>query len=138
MLEANIASQIDVDENINQFCSYFCFISPVAVILHFKDGIKSIAPTILEKPCCFKKFFVKREEQYTLNQLRGVLKYIRSVEGSTDFECEEDAILEVELFLVSLENSESAIKVGFLQFCAVVDRIPILGFTKSIEVFFTR
>ena len=55
-----------------------------------------------------------------------------------DFEREEDAILEVELFLVSLENSESTIKVsGFFQFCAVVDHIPILGFTKPIEVFFT-
>ena len=102
MLEANIVPQIVIDENINQFCSYFCFISPAAAILDFKDGIKS---TILEKPCCFKKFFVKREEQCTLNQLRGVLKYIRSVEGSIDFERKEDAILEAELFLVSLENS---------------------------------
>ena len=47
-------------------------------------------------------------------------------------------MLEVELFLVSLENSESTIKVGdFLQFCAAVDRIPMLGFAKPIEVFFT-
>ena len=66
------------------------------------------------------------------------MKYIHSVEGSIDFEREEDAMLEVELFLVSLKNSESTIKVGdFLQFCAAVDRIPILGFTKPIEVFFT-
>ena len=138
MLEANIVPQIDVDENINQFCSYFRFTLPAAAILDSKDGIKSIAPTILKKPCCFKKFFAKREEQCTLNQLRGVLKYICSVEGSIDFEREEDAILEVELFLVSLENSESTIKVSdFFQFCAMVDRIPILGFTKPIEVFFT-
>ena len=81
MLEANIVPQIDVDENINQFCSYFHFTLPAAAILDSKDGIKSIAPTILEKHCCFKKFFAKREEQCTLNQLRGVLKYICSVEG---------------------------------------------------------
>ena len=59
-------------------------------------------------------------------------------EGSIDFEREEDAILDVELFLVSLENSESTIKAGdFLQFCVAVDHITILGFTKPIEVFFT-
>ena len=131
MLEANIFPQIDVDENINQFCSYFCFISPAAAILDFKDGIKSIAPTILEKTCCFKKFFAKREEQCTLNQLRGVLKHIRSVERSIDFESEEDATLEVKLFSVALESSESTIRVGdFHQFCAAMDRIPMLGFTN--------
>ena len=83
---------------------------------------------------------MKREKQCTLNQLLGLLKYICSVEGSIDFECKckENAILEVELFLVSLENSESTIKVGdFLQFCAAVDRIPISEFIKPIEVFFT-
>ena len=137
-MQANIVPQIDVNENINQFCSYFCFILPAAAILDFKDGIKSIAPTILKRPCYFKKFFIKREEQSTLNQLRGVLKYIRSVEGPIDFGREEDAIPEVELFLVSLENSESAIKVrDYLQFCVALDRIPILGFTKPIEVFLT-
>ena len=62
MLEVNIVPQIDPDENINQFYLYFRFISPVAAILDFKDGIKSIAPTILEKPCYFKKFFAKREK----------------------------------------------------------------------------
>ena len=89
MLEANIVPQIDVHKNINQLCSYFCFILPAAAILDFKDGIKSIALTILEKPCCFKKFFAKREEQCTLNQLRGVLKYIRSAEGSIDFDAKK-------------------------------------------------
>ena len=135
MFEANIVPQIDADESINQFYSYFCIVSPVATILDFKDGIKSVTPTTLEKPCYFKKFFAKREKQCTLNQRRGVLKYIRLVEGSIDFEREEDAKLEVDSFLVSQENSESSIKVGvFLKYCTAVDCIPILGFTKPIEV----
>ena len=49
----------------------------------------------------------------------------------------EDAILEFELFVVSLENKNNNLKVkDFLQFVAAVDRVPITGFTKPIEVYF--
>ena len=49
---------------------------------------------------------------------------------------EEDAILEFELFLVSLEQGNDIKIKDFLQFVAAVDRIPITGFYKPIEIFF--
>ena len=49
---------------------------------------------------------------------------------------EEDAILEFELFLVSLDQGDDIKIEDFLQFVAAVDRVPITGFSKPIEIFF--
>ena len=67
-------------------------------------------------------------------------KFIRSEEGTHIHDREEDAILEFELFLVSLEKKINNLKVkDFLQFVAPVDRVPVTRFTKftkPIEVYF--
>ena len=64
--------------------------------------------------------------------MRENLKFIRSEEGTHI----HDAILESELFLVSLEKKNNLKVKDFLQFVAVVDRVPVTGFTKPIEFYF--
>ena len=49
---------------------------------------------------------------------------------------EENAILVFELFLVFLDQGNDIKIKDFLQFVAAVDRIPITGFWKPIEIFF--
>ena len=48
----------------------------------------------------------------------------------------EDAILDFELFLVSLDQGNDIKIKDFLQFPAAVDRIPITSLSKPIEIFF--
>ena len=49
---------------------------------------------------------------------------------------EEDAILEFELFLFSLDQGNDIKIKDFRQFVAAVDRNPITDFLKPIEIFF--
>ena len=49
---------------------------------------------------------------------------------------EEDANLEFELFLFSLDQGNDIKIKDFRQFVAAVDRIPITDFLKPIEIFF--
>ena len=82
------------------------------------------------------KYFFPGNKNFSLDELRRYLKFIRSEEGSNMYNREEDAVLEFELFLVS-QNESNDIKIkGFLQFVAAVDRIPITGFSKPIKIFF--
>ena len=73
----------------------------------------------------------------SLAELYSFLKFVRSEEGTSLYNQEEDAIEVFKLFLLSLEEPTSYLKVkDFLQFAAAVDQIPISGFVKDIEVFF--
>ena len=139
LLEANIMLANNIQENISKFCNYYCLFSREAAFEQFRKGVASICSSIIEKPCCFKKYFVQNQTNTTLEELRNNLKFVRSSEGTNAYEIEEDALIEFELFLLSMESPNSHVKVkDFLQFCTAMDRIPVMGFTKSIEVFFTH
>ena len=122
----------------SKFCNYHCLFSREAAIEQFRKGVASICSSIIEKPCCFKKYFVQNQTN-TTEELRVNLKFVRSSEGANTYEKEEDALIEFELFLLSMESPNSDVKVkGFLQFCTAIDRIPVMGFTKPIEFVFTH
>ena len=79
------------------------------------------------------KYFTTGNKPCSLREVRENLKFIHSEEGTHIHDREEDAILEFELFLVSLKMKEVK---DFLQFVAAVNRVPVTGFTKPIEVYF--
>ena len=139
LLEANIMPTNHIQENIPKFCNYYCLFSREAAIEQFRKGVASICSSIIEKPCCFKKYFAQNQTNTTLEELRVNLNFARSTEGTNAYEKEEDALIEFELFLLSMESPNSDVTVkDFLQFCTAMDRIPVMGFTKPIEVFFTH
>ena len=139
LLEANIVPGKVKDSNAERFAEYYCIYSRAAAINQFRKGVTSIAKCIIDNPCCFKKFFVQCCSKTTLEELRQCVSFKRSVNGTNQYEKEEDAISEVELFFMELENEQSPLKIkDFLQFCAAVDRIPLLGFSKDIEIFFVN
>ena len=73
---------------------------------------------------------------------------MRSSQGTNAYEKEEDTLIEVDLFLLSMESLNNDVKVkDFLQFFNFFfkrfssrdwNRIPVMGLTKPIEVFFTH
>ena len=74
----------------------------------------------------------------TLDDVRKILQYQRGQEGSNEYESIQDAIIEFELFLVGLASGKFE-KLGlkdFLIFTLGMDRIPIFGLSKPLEVFF--
>ena len=137
LLDANIRPVPDISENIKMFCNYFCVISKASAMHQYKEGIVSISTQILQCPCCFMRYFTTRNKPCSLREVRENLKFIRSEEGTHIHDHEEDAISEFEFFLVSLEEKNNNFKVkDFLQFVAAVDRVPVTGFTKPIQVYF--
>ena len=138
LLEANIMPTNNIQKNITNFCNYHCLFSCEAAIAEFRKSVASIFSSLIEKPCCFKKYFAQNQTN-TTEELRVNLKFVRSSEGANTYEKEEDALIEFELFLLSMESPNSDVKVkGFLQFCTAIDRIPVMGFTKPIEFVFTH
>ena len=97
--------------NIKMFCNYFCVISKASAIHQYKEGIASISTQILQRPCCFMKYFTTGNKPCSLLEVRENLNFIRSEKGTHIHDREEDAILEFELFLVSLEKKNNNLKV---------------------------
>ena len=57
-------------------------------------------------------------------------------EGSHAAFCHDNAIIEFELCLMSLEHGENGVFLKeFLRFVTATERMPVLGFNKKIEVF---
>ena len=137
LLDANIRRVSDILENIKMFCNYFCVISKVSAIHQYEKRIASISTQILQHPCCFMKYFTTWNKPCGLREVRENLKFIGFEEETHIHDREEDAILEFELFLVSLEKKDNNLEVkDFLQFFAAVDRVPVTRYTKPIEVCF--
>lgn len=138
LIDANIIPEEDLERNKQLYRQYYCVISQSAGIEQFKCGVKSVAPCLLENRCCIQKFFMKDERQVGYQEVRNVLRFNRSPEGSNQHTKEENAITEFELFLVSLDqNSEGLSLAHFLRFVAAVDRIPVMGLDKAIDIYVT-
>jgi len=85
LLEVNIPPDYhNPNNNINSFGEYFFIISKFAAIEQYRKGIRSISRSILDHPCCFKKYFIKGTPLCSLQQLRKELSYKRSEEGSNE------------------------------------------------------
>ena len=68
------------------------------------------------------KYFLPGNKSCSLEKLRQYLKLMHLEEGSNMYNREEDAVLEFELFLVSLDQSNDIKIKDFLQFVAAVVR----------------
>ena len=138
LIDSNVVPSNDAAKNIEQFVNAFCIISKYAAIEQFRKGIFSICPKLLEYPCCFAKYFTDEKPSVTLENVRQIIKFVKTGEkGSNLYQHEEEAILAFEMFLLNLSNNESGVDLtDFLKFVAATDRIPIQGFGKPIEIFF--
>ena len=107
----------------------------------FIPGIASIDNELLKKGCCIHRFFVDDDSIKTsLQDVRNWLTFHRPGDESNDDHAVENAIFEVELFLANLSNgmySDITLK-DFLIFSCGLDRIPVFGLPKKIEIFFVN
>jgi len=87
-----------------------------------------------------KKFFVSEKIIVDLNSVRQVLRYQCGLEGSNEFEENEECVVEFELFLVKLSagRCEGLSLRNFLFFSMAIDRIPVFGLPKKFEVYFVE
>ena len=137
LYDANIVPVSSEEQNITLYKQYYCLISRVAAIEQFKCGINSISSSFLASQCCVQRFFLKENIDLKYQDIRNLIEFIRGSEGS--FLNQESAIIEFELFLASLSIRENGLSLSdFLRFVAGVDRIPVTGFKKKIEIFVTE
>ena len=119
------------------FINFYCIISRAAAIEQFRNGVNSISREIIERKCCFKSFFVYDSPIITLKDLRKFLPYTRSAEkGTHAFVQEDQAVTEFELFLIQMDTEGLPSLSDFLRFVAGVDRVPLQGFGKNIDIYF--
>ena len=85
-----------------------------------------------------KRFFLKDTAKPTLLQVRSIIKFKREFPAGSNLAIEEEqAMIEIELFLSELERGENDLTlVDFLKFTAATDRIPFIGLHKDIDVHF--
>ena len=66
-----------------------------------------------------------------------MLSYTRSAEkGTHAFVQEDQAVTEFELFLIQMDTEGLPSLSDFLRFAAGVDRFPLQGFGKNIDIYF--
>ena len=106
----------------------------------FKQGLLSISSQFPKSDCCLEKHFVEEQKCLTYHDVRSQIVFHKTAEeGSNAAFCQENAIIEFELYLMSLEQGQNGVFLeDFLRFVTATDRIPVLGFDKKIEVFLTN
>ena len=104
-----------IRKHIKMFCNHLCVISKASAIhqYQYKEEIFSISTQILQRPCCFMKYFTTGNKSCNLREVCENLKFIRSKEGTHIHNREEDVILEFELFSASLEKKNNNLKVKY-------------------------
>ena len=99
--------------------------------------MNSISREIIERKCCFRPFFVYEKPLLKLKDLRKLLSYTQSAEkGTHSFIQEDQAVTEFELFLTQMDTEGLPSLSYFLRFVAGVDRVPLQGFGKNIDIYF--
>ena len=86
-----------------------------------------------------EKYFVEDQKCLTYHDVWSQIVFHKTAEeGSNAAFCQENAIIEFELYLMSLEHGQKCVFLkDVLRFVTATDRIPVLGFDKKIEVFLT-
>ena len=119
------------------FINLYCIISRAAAIEQFRNGVNSISREIIVRKCCFKSFFVYEKPIIKLKDFLKFLSYTRSAEKATHaFVQEDQAVNEFELFLIQMDTKGLPSLSDFLGFVADVDRVPLQGFGKNIDIYF--
>ena len=137
LVDANIVPSKDLNRNKEMFINFFCIISRAAAIEQFRNGVKSISREIIVRNCCFKSFFVYEKPIIKLKDLLKFLSYTRSAgKGTRAFVQEDQAVNEFELFLIQMDTKELPSLSDFLGFVVGVDRVPLQGFGKNIDIYF--
>ena len=114
-------------------------ISRSAGIKQFKQGLLSISSQFPKSGCCLEKYFVEDQKCLTYHDVWSQIVFHKTAEeGSSAAFCQENAIIEFALYLMSLEHGQNGVLLKeFLRFVTATDRIPVLGFDKKVEVFLT-
>ena len=114
-------------------------ISKLTGIEQFKQGLLSISSQFPKSGCCVEKYFVKDQKCLTYHDVRFQIVFHKTAEeGSNAAFCQENAIIDFELYLMSLDHGQNGVFLKyFLRFVTATDQIPVLGFNKKIEVFLT-
>ena len=97
----------------------------------------SIRKDILEK-CCVKSFFIASTLKVSLDDVRNIIEYQLGTVGSNEHHSNTDAVIAFELFLLRLfEGKFDGINLKeFLIFSIGVDRVPMFGLPKKLEIYF--
>ena len=137
LYECNIHPIQDKSKNISLYKQHFLIISMSARIEQFKQGLLSISSQFPKSGCCLEKYFVKDQKCLTYHDVRSQIVFRKTAEeGSNTAFCQENAIIEFEQYLMSLEHGQNGVLLkDFLRFVTATDRIPLLGFDKKIKVF---
>lgn len=102
-------------------------------------GVASIRKELLDK-CCLRVFLVKSTVKVSLDEVRNIIQYQLADEGSNEHHTSTHAVVAFELFLLRLSqgNFEGINLNDFLTFSIGVDRVPIFGLSKKLEIFFVN
>lgn len=100
----------------------------------------SIDPNLIAKGCCLSEYLIKEDLELKLDEVRENLHYIKGEEGSNESIEIDDAIVEFELFLAGLDSNrfEGLSLRSFLVFAIGMDRIPVFGLEKKIDIEFVN
>ena len=139
LYECNIHPTQDKSKSVLLYKQRFMIISRSAGIEQVKQGLPSVSSQFPKRRCCLKKYFVEDQKCLTYHDVRSQIIFHKTVkEGSNAAFCQNNAIIEFELYLMSLEHGENGVLLkDFLRFVTGTDRIPALGFDKKIEVLLT-
>ena len=105
-------------------------ISRSAGIEKLEQGLLLVISQFPKSSCCLEKYFVEEQKCLTYHDVQSHIVFHKATEeGSNAAFCQKDAIIDFELYLMSLEHGEH-----FYQFVTATDWIPVLGFDKKISV----
>ena len=110
LYECNIHLTQDKRKNVLPYKQHFMIISRLAGIEQFKQGMLSISIQFPKSVCCFKKNFVEEQKCLTYHDLRSqIVLHKTAKEGSNAAFCQENAIIEFELYLMSPKQGQNGV-----------------------------
>ena len=76
----------------------------------FKQGLLSISSQFPKSDCCLEKHFAEEQKCLTYHDVRSQIVFHKTAEeGSNAAFCQENAIIEFELYLMSLEQGQNGV-----------------------------
>ena len=143
LLDLNIVPVKDNAVNKRRFIVTRTLIEPVSGIQKFKNGLLSIAPTILNLSnySIMKDLFVALTVQIDIQSILKFFVFKREVEeGSNEKRVIDNALCDFQIFLTQVDNGEIKDRLGhvltlrdILFFFTGFDRIPAYGMPKLID-----
>ena len=110
LYECNSHPTQDRSKNVSLYKQHFMMISRSAGIEQFKQGLLSISFQFPKRGCCLEKCLVENQKCLTYHDVRSQIVFHKTAEerSNTAF-CQENAIIEFELYLMSLEHGQNGV-----------------------------